>query len=145
MRNTSSQRRVRRSRGSSVVETALCGLIFFCMLLGAFDFGQFLFIHQALVVRARTAARWGAINDPTNSTGITNMVLYNKSSRPDDASAYFNLSSSNVIVSNADSGTNDHRLNVQISGYTYKMFSPYIAGSYTGPLILVSVPLGPYN
>ena len=145
MRTTVPPGRLRRSQGNSVLETALIGLIFFSMLLGAFDFGQFLFIHQALTERARSAARWGSINDPTDSTSIKNMVMYNQSTRPDDAHSYFSLASSNVTVTNADSGTNNHRLNVQISGYTYSIFSPFIAGSYTGPLILVSVPLGPYN
>lgn len=145
MRIMPSLRRIRHSRGNSVLETALIGLIFFSMLIGAFDFGQFLFIHQALTERARSAARWGSINDPTDSTSIKNMVLYNQSTQPDEGRRYFNLSSSNITVTNADSGTNNHRLNVQISGYTYSILSPFIAGSYTGPLILVSVPLGPYN
>lgn len=145
MRIARSPRRHRNSRGNSVLETALIALIFFSMLLGAFDFGQFLFIHQALTERARYAARWGAINDPTDSTSIKNMVMYYSSTKPDDAHSYFNLASSNITVSNPDTGTNNHRLNVQISGYSYDMLSPFIAGSYTGPLILISVPLGPYN
>ena len=39
--------------GSVILETALIFLVFACLLLGAFDFGQFLFVHQALVERAR--------------------------------------------------------------------------------------------
>ncbi len=36
-------------------------------------------------------------------------------------------------------------LNVRLSGYKYTRVSPYIAGSYTGPQINVSVPLGIFN
>lgn len=145
-KTNSSLRRRAGSRGNAMVETALIGLVFFCLLLGAFDFGQFLFIHQALVERARSAVRWGAINDPTNANSyVTNMVLYNQSTQPSGASGYFNLTASNVTVTNPDSGTNNYRINIQISGYTYTVLSPYIAGSYTGPAITVSYPLGPYN
>jgi Flp pilus assembly protein TadG len=139
-------RRRKTSSGNVIVETALIFLVFACMLLGAFDFGQFLFIHQALVERARYAVRWGAINDPTDATSITNMVLYNQATAPGAGTAtYFNLVAANVIVTNPGSGTDDYRLNVQLSGYKYTRLSPYIAGSYTGPQINVSVPLGLYN
>ena len=149
MRDTSNLPVSRRhkSRGNVLVETALIFIVFAALLIGAFDFGQFLFIHQALVERARSAARWGAVNDPTNATAIQNMVLYNQSSRPDGDSraSYFNLTTDNVSVTNPDSGTDQYRLNVQISGYSYNILSLYIAGSYTGPPVSVSVPLGKFN
>ncbi len=99
-----------------IVETALIFLVFACLLLGAFDFGQFLFVHQALVERARYAARWGAISDPTNATSITNMVLYN--SPTGSGTGYFNLTSANVFVTSPGAGTDNYVLNVQLSGYT---------------------------
>jgi Flp pilus assembly protein TadG len=148
MRNTSNSRssRRRRSRGDVLIETALIFIVFAGMMIGTFDFGQFLFIHQALVERARSAARWGAVNDPTNTTSIQNMVLYNQPARPEEGTAtYFNLPASNVSVTNPDSGTDQYRLNIQISGYSYNILSLYIAGSYTGPPITVSVPLGKFN
>lgn len=139
-------RRRRTSKGSVFVESALIFIAFFSMLIGAFDCGQFLFIHQALVERVRYAARWGAINDPTDSASITNMVLYNQAATPPLGTAsYFNLIGANVTVTNPGSGTDDYRLNLQISGYSYSVFSPYIAGRYPGPQITVSVPLGLYN
>jgi len=139
-------RRRRNSKGTVILEAALIFLVFAMMIIGIFDFGQFLFTHQALVERARYAARWGAINDPTDSTSIVNMVLYNQPATPSAGTpTYFNLSSSNVSVTNPDSGTNNYRLSVQISGYTYTILSPYIAGSYTGLPIIVSVPLGLFD
>lgn len=139
-------RRCRASKGSAVVETALVFVVFAMMLFGIFDFGQFLFVHQALVERVRYAARWGAINDPTDSTSITNMILYDQSTSPAAGTpTYFNLSSSNISVTNPNSGSNDYRLTVQISGYSYTVLSPYIAGTYTGIPITVSVPLGIFD
>lgn len=142
--NTS--RRRRTSKGSVLVETALIFLAFASMLIGACDFGQFLFIHQALVERARYSARWGAINDPTDSVSITNMVLYNQAASPPPGTAsYFNLTAGNVTVTNPGLGTDDYRLNLQVSGYSYAVFSLFIAGTYTGPPIIVSIPLGLYD
>ena len=46
-KHSNTSRRRRSSRGSVLVETALIFLAFAGMLIGAFDFGQFLFIHQA--------------------------------------------------------------------------------------------------
>ena len=93
--------------------------------------------------RARYAARWGAITDPTDSTSITNMVLYN--SATGSGTGYFNLTSANVFVTNPGAGTDNYVLNVRLSGYKYIRVSPYIAGSNTGPQIIVSVPLGIFN
>ena len=146
MRRTLSSARRRTSSGSAVVETALVFLAFAFMVIAALDFGQFLFVHQALVERARYAARWGSINSPGNTDAIRNMVLYNQSSQPTSGTAtYFNLVDSNVSVTADDIDTDDYRINVYISGYTYKILSPTINGTYTGIPITVSVPLGLYR
>jgi len=150
MRNTSrypiASRRLRTSKGNAMLETSLIFVIFAFLFIGAFDFGQFLLIHSSLVERARYALRWGAINDPTNTTAIRNMVLYNQSATPADGTpAYYGLTSGNVAISTSGSGTDDYSVTMRISGYTYNMFSLTIAGSYTGPAITVTVPLGLYN
>ena len=135
----------KRQRGSVFVETAFIFTIFAFMLIGAFDFGQFLFIHQALVERTRSAARWGAVNGPANHTSIQNMVLYNQSTAPGNSnnqSGYFGLTPDMVQVSDPGNGTNDYRLVVFITNYPYTVLSPYIGGTYTGPNIMVSYPIG---
>lgn len=129
-----------------LVESALVFLAFSVILIGAFDFGQFLLVHQALVERARYAARWGAIHDPADSASITNMVLYRQAQVPlTGAHPYFNLSPENVHVTSQGSGTDNYYLQVRIEGYSFTVLSPYIAGRYTGAPITVSVPLGLYN
>ena len=139
-------RRSRTSKGSAFVEMAAISFVFLFLLVGAFDFGQFLFVHQALVERARYAARWGAINDPTNIAAISNMVRYLQAADPPSGTAsYMNLSDTNVTVSNPGSGTDNYYLTVQISGYSFVVLSPVIGGNLTGPPVTVSVPLGMYN
>jgi Flp pilus assembly protein TadG len=141
----SSSRR-RTSKGATFIEMGLIYLVFALMLLGAFDFGQFLFVHQALVERARFAARWGAINDPTDTASVSNMVRYFQAATPASGTpSYFNLADTNVVVTNPGSRTDNYQLNIQISGYSFVSLSPYIGGNLIGPPVTVSVPLGMYN
>ncbi|HUQ93562.1 MAG TPA: TadE/TadG family type IV pilus assembly protein [Bryobacteraceae bacterium] len=140
MRHQTSKRS-KRSKGSALLETALIFMVFAGMLIGIFDFGQFLFVHQALVERARSAARWGAIHEPTNPTAIQNMVLYNQPTS-NASPTYFSLTPDMVQVSSPGSGTDNYRVVVLITNYPYAVLSPYISGTYYGPNITVSVPLG---
>ena len=133
----------RQERGSVFVETALVFTTLAFMLIGAFDFGQFLFIHHALVERAREAARWGIINDPTDLTSVQNMVLYKQASAPRDGTqGYCGLQASMVQVSDPGAGTGDYRLVVFITNYPYTILSPTIGGTYIGPNITISYPIG---
>jgi Flp pilus assembly protein TadG len=143
--------RRKASSGNVMIEAALIFIIFFSMLIGTFDFGQFLFIHQALVERARSAVRWGAINDAT-SDQITNMILYNQSTNPGSTAGYFNMASSNISVTKTTDSicmvqdasvypTLYKRVSVQIHNYSYVMLSPYITGTYNGPNITVAAPI----
>jgi len=136
-------------RGSAIVEGALVMLVFLSMLIGALDFGQFLFIHQTLTERARQAVRYGIVNDPTDSTSIQNIVLYGQASGgsvPNSPSStdsgIFNVQRSNVVVTTTGSATDDYRLAVKIQNYQYTIYSPVISGSYSGPNVTASLPLG---
>ncbi len=146
---TKTAKRSQRQRGSAMVETAFIFLVFASMLIGIVDFGQFLFIHSTLTERARAAARYGSVNDPTDTTSIQNIVLYGQASGgsvPQTASStdsgIFNVLRSNVSVTSAGSATQDYKLTVRIHDYSYGIYSPFIAGSYTGPAINASLALG---
>uniref|UniRef100_Q01SC1 TadE family protein n=1 Tax=Solibacter usitatus (strain Ellin6076) TaxID=234267 RepID=Q01SC1_SOLUE len=134
----------KRRRGSTIVELSLVGSLFFILLLGIMDMGQFLFVQQAIVERARSAARWGAVTDPANTAAIQNMVLYLQPAAPVHGTPSFGLTPAMVAVSTVDPGTDDYRLTVRISGYSYQVLSPYLAASYQGSPITISVPLGSY-
>jgi Flp pilus assembly protein TadG len=144
MRVGNSRRRKAR-RGSALVEFALIGLMFFILLIGIADMGQMLFLQQALAERARGAARWGAVTDPTNTSAIRNMVLYLQPTVPGAARTSFGLTPAMVSVTTPDAGTDNYRLVVRVSGYSYILLSPSFAGSYQGVPVSVSVPLGLYH
>jgi Flp pilus assembly protein TadG len=125
------------------VEFALIFLIYFGLLLGTFDFGQFLFIHQAMVERARWAARWAMISGNATNAQIQNMVIYGQTTA--GSNAYFGLTSSMVTVAQSNPNTGNWIISVQIANYPYQILSPYISGTYNGPHINVIVPLGLYD
>mgnify|MGYP003345786338 CR=1 FL=1 len=149
MQIQTSRRRARR--GSAILESSFVFLGFFAMMLGSFDFAQFLFLHQAIVERTRYAARWGAINDAT-ADQITNMVLYYQSTTPSGSTGYFNMTSTNVAVTRTTDKicvvqdatvypTLYKRVQVQIKNYPFVMMSLFTSGSHNGPNITVGVPV----
>jgi Flp pilus assembly protein TadG len=139
MKTPLSQNR-RNQRGSALTELSLIFIVVLSMLVGALDFGQFLFIHNSLTERAREGVRYGVTTSPIDTTGVQNMVMYGTTTAGTTAS--FGLTSSMVVVSTSGSGTDDYRLSVLVTNYPYTIFSPWIAGSYTGPNILAELPLG---
>jgi Flp pilus assembly protein TadG len=132
----------RAQRGSTILELSFVFIVFFAMLIAAFDFGQFLYIHQALVERARSAARSGVAGQYTDSQ-IQNLVVYGNTGGT--GSAYFNLTTSMVTVTTSNTGTDDARTEVKLTNYPYVMLSPYLAGSYTGPNVVVDIPRGAFD
>lgn len=165
-----------RRKGNAILESAFVFLTVSAMLIGTFDFGQFLFVHQALVERARSSARWGAVDMDHNTAEIENMVLYNTPDAPasdgggedpwsidpefnagggtngdgSSSAGYFGLRPEDVTVSIlgtdvSGNPTDDYRVEVKISGYQYVTLSPYMSGTYTGPDIVVEVPLGLFD
>lgn len=134
-----------RRRGSVMVELSLIFVVFSVLLIGIMDFGQFLFFQQGVVERVRVAARWGSVHDPNDVTAITNVLLYNQSITPTDGrSAFFGLNASMLSVSTADAGTDNYRLIVSLSGYSFPVLSPLLASSYRGAPITITQPLGLY-
>ena len=140
LRNVSTERR-RRQRGSAMLEGGLTLIVFVSLFLGAIDLAQILLVHQALGERVRFAARATAVNC-CNSDTVKNLVLYARTTRPDDTPGYYGLNSNNIAVTFSDQNTPDQRVTIRVSGYTYKSFTPMLSGiSGNGIPIQVTIPL----
>jgi Flp pilus assembly protein TadG len=128
-----------KSRGNTIVEATLTLVLFTTILFSLFDFGWVLFFHQTLMHRARTAARYGAVN-PADTTAIQNMVLYNSTSG--SGSGILGLTSSNVTVNRSGTagGIDDHIV-VKITGYNYRLITLTWAGLHSGQDIIVAMPV----
>jgi hypothetical protein len=122
-----------------MLEVCLTLSLFMTMIFGIYDTGWELFYHQTLMNQARAAARYGAIN-PSSTTAIQNMVLYNTTTG--SGSGVLGLTSSNVNVSRSGTaGGSDDRIVVTITGYHYTLITFAWAGTHTGQDIIVDMPV----
>ncbi len=128
-------------RGQATLEAAFVILVFLATLIGIFDIGQVLFVHQTFVARVRSAARYGVVR-AYDADAIRNMVLYGQPAAPAGASnGIFGLTAAMVSVSQMDAGTSESRIVVSVSSYPYRLFSPWIGRAFTGRPIVASLPV----
>lgn len=120
---------MRRRRGQALVEAALTLAVFLAVLMAILDFGQVLFIHQALSQQVAAASRYAAIN-PANETAIRNMVVYGTPNPVEGTPPFLGISAAQVLIARSASGTSKDRIELRLSGYNYRMFSPGLSGLY---------------
>jgi hypothetical protein len=99
-----------------------------------------LYFHEALVERARAAARYGALH-PTDTTGIQNMAVYNVASYGGSAppAIISGMTPAMVDVQNPDVNTYSARVVVTISNYPISFISPYIAQTFHNRPIMIAM------
>ena len=113
-----------RSRaGQSLIETTLILAAFVALLLGMLEIGRIVFERQTLVERARTAARWGAMNR-YDSAAIQNLVLYGTTTPAQGDPPFAGLARSDVAVSNPGCPGADCRIRVELPGEGVLMTEP---------------------
>jgi Flp pilus assembly protein TadG len=116
-----------RERGQAIVESGLILMVFLPVLIGIFDFGQFLYLHQSLAERVRAAARYGAVHTYTDGSDSVNLAIYNDpAGATDGATALLpNLQSTSstgdgyVSATLSGAGTDDAFITVTITNYPY--------------------------
>ncbi len=119
--------RRQRSRGQTLVETALILVAFMSLLLGMADVGEKLFVHQTLSQRAQEAARWGALN-PYDAVAIRNLVLYSTTHPEAHTDAFDGLAAAEIVVANPGCPGQDCRVSVAIPGHGIRSVEP-VAGA----------------
>jgi len=124
--------------GSAMVEAALTISLFLTAWFSLFDFGFDLWQYQTIMARARSAVRYGATN-PTDTAGMQNMFLYNKTTA--GTAPLFGLAASNVSVTRSGSGTNDDRLTLGVTGITFTRITMAWAGKQNGVGVTVGIPV----
>jgi len=112
--------------GSELLEAAFVFGAFIFLLVGIFDFGQFLFLHESLVERARLGARYAAVHPAATGEEIRKIVMYDQAGGP----PMYGLRTEYVSVNDVHTADVQQR-QVVISGYTYRVFSPNIGGLFT--------------
>jgi len=122
--------------GSTAVEGALVLTVFLTTFIGIIDIGTLLFRLQGLTERARSGARWGIVN-VYSETNIRNVVLYGNSAG--GTTPMFSLTSAMVSVSQVDIGDGITKIQVRITGYPVRFYTPFISGNRTMPPVEVSL------
>ena len=121
-------------KGSTLVESSIILMVFMVLFVGIMDMGQVLFFHNFLNDRVRIGARYAVVHsyDPA---AIKNIVVYNSAVAPGGTSiGLFGLTPAMVAVSRYDPGTPNDRIEISVSGYRLRLYSPWIARQFTpGP------------
>lgn len=133
------RRRLRRQKGSTLLESSLILLTFLTCLIAAFDLGLYLFIHESLNERVRSALRYGSVNT-FDAASIQNMVLYGQAAIPTGQSPAFNLDRSMISVSRLDAGLTEDRVNVTLVYSSLPAYSPGLRRVLPGMTITQTLP-----
>lgn len=135
-------------RGQSLVESVFVLFTLVAMVLFIVDMGRIMLAEEYLVERARAAARMAAVK-AWNNTDVANYVAYNSTSAPAGGrSGLMGVLPSNVSYSKTGTAgdpnctADDPSCYVKVSIHDVTAFTviPYMAGTYTLPVITVSLP-----
>jgi hypothetical protein len=113
----------RRSKGPSLVESALVLAPSMALLLGMTGVSEMLFARQILTGRAHIAARWGALN-PYDPQAIRNVVLFGTSTPTSDASPLLGLKPASVVIDNPGCPGANCRVSVAIPEHGIRSTEP---------------------
>jgi hypothetical protein len=141
----------RRRRGAALVETALVLTTLLGMIVFIMDMGRILLIQQFIGDRARTGVRGAVVNNWTASQ-VANYVVYGSPGSAQNDGGNNNSSSAQpgflgllpsqvTFTSFADSGIGDARYQVTVQGVPLFTWIPFIAGQYTSPTVIATMPV----
>jgi Flp pilus assembly protein TadG len=144
MRRT--EARATHQAGQSLVEATLVLLVFFGLLLGVIDCGEVLYAHEALVDRARSAVRWGALHKWQGPEPIVNLVLYDATEEPSRTTpGYLGMTPSNVQVRYQPATAehpDDEILTVSIVNFESHFISPWATKVLISPRpVMIAAPM----
>jgi hypothetical protein len=140
-----------RQRGTTTVEFAIIGALFFIILFGVVEIGRALFVWNGLADITRRAARIAAVCPP-NDPEITRAAIYNAVTDGSDSSVISGLNPEHVrlryfdsdmaVESNpATSGFSNVRyVQASIEGYTHQLMIPMMNAILTPPDFSTTVP-----
>jgi len=142
---------VSRQKGTTTVEFAIIGLLFFIILFGIVEFGRALFVWNGLADITRRAARIGAVCPP-NDAGVIRAAIYNavgdggsssliSGLKPEDVKVRY-LTSSMAIEPNPETTgfSNVKYVQASIDGYIHQMLIPTFNITLTPPHFTTTVP-----
>ena len=136
--------RARRSRGQTLIETALIFITLLSMILFIMDMSRILLMGQYATERARATARRAVVNNWDVDTA-RNYFCFNSTSAPSGSGSstpgYLGIKPSQVnYYTLGTPNTPDHRVKIRVHNIQAFLYVPYIAGNFRLPSISVEVP-----
>jgi Flp pilus assembly protein TadG len=140
-----------RQKGTTSVEFAIIGTLFFVILFGIIEMGRTLFVWNALADITRRTARIAAVCPP-NNTSVVRAAIYNAVGNAGSSSLVKGLNPTDVKVSYltstlapapnpATTGFSSVRyVQASIDGYTHQMLIPTFNFTLTPPDFSTTVP-----
>jgi Flp pilus assembly protein TadG len=135
-----------REKGDGILETALVILTMTAMIAFVMDIGRVLLTEQFITERARTTAREAVVNSWSADTAA-NYLVYNSATAPSGSgvggppAGFMGLQTSQVTYTALGTpGTPDYRLQIKVSGVPLLVWTPWLAGHYTAPPVVVTMP-----
>ena len=131
----------RDQRGNSLVESSLVFLVLMMTLIFVIDMGRMLMIQQFINERVRQTARKASVNN-WSATQVKNYLVYGSADTTvQTAPGRLGLLPSQVTYATlGTSGTSNYRVQVKVSGVPAVLFIPKLAGHYTLPSVIATVP-----
>jgi len=127
-----------------MVETALVLTVMLAMIIFGVDMARMLLFQEFFTERAREGAR-NAVVHSWDATATANFICYGTSTTPPGGTTtpgYLGLLPSQVSVTSVgDSGVNDARIEVQISGVRMFSWIPFMSGNLTAAPVVATAPL----
>ena len=140
-----------RQKGSTTVEFAIVGVLFFIILFGIIEMGRALFVWNGLADITRRAARIAAVCPP-NDTSVISAAIYNAAGDGSSSGVISGLDSADVkvrylsstlaVVPNpATTGFSSVKyVQASIDGYIHQMLIPTLNVTLTPPDFATTVP-----
>lgn len=131
----------RDQSGSALVESSLTFLVLMMTLIFVIDMGRMMVIQQFINERVRQTARKAVVNNWT-TTQVKNYLVYGTAdTTAQSAPGRLGLLPSQVTYATlGTSGTPNYRVQVKVSGVPAVLFIPKLAGRYTLPSVVATVP-----
>jgi len=145
-------RNTKRRRGASLVEFALCAVVFLTMLFGIMDWAWVFFKYQTLVWHTSDAARYAAARSgATDTTTIKKIVMCGTPTCSGGGMGFYTNANVAVSLVTASDQIDQSGLgigpemryfvNVTVSGYQITHFLPWFGSAFTGSPIIAVQPM----
>ena len=129
-----------RRKGAAMLETALVLVAVLSAIVFVMDMGRMLLLEQFFAERARAGVRNAVVNN-WDSTAVANYVCYGDPASTQTGTGFLGLTPAQVSYTQlTDSGVNDARAQVTISGIRMFAFIPGMSGTYTAAPVVATQP-----